>query len=30
VHGSVRIAAFLSLLAWMGAVIAGRWIGFLQ
>jgi hypothetical protein len=30
VHGSVRIVALLSLLAWMGAVIAGRWIGFLQ
>jgi hypothetical protein len=30
VHGSVRAAALLSLVAWMGAVVAGRWIGFLQ
>lgn len=29
-HGSVRAAALLSLLAWAGAVLAGRWIGFLQ
>ena len=30
VHGSVRVAALVSLLIWAGAVIAGRWIGFLQ
>ncbi len=30
VHWSVRAAALLSLVAWMGAVVAGRWIGFLQ
>lgn len=30
VHGSVRVAAAVSLLAWAGAVVAGRWIGFLQ
>jgi hypothetical protein len=30
VHPSVRLAAALSLLAWLGAVLAGRWIGFLQ
>jgi hypothetical protein len=26
---SARVAAFLSLVAWVGAVLAGRWIGFL-
>ncbi len=30
VHASVRLAAALSLIAWLGAVLAGRWIGFLQ
>ncbi len=30
IHLSVRLAAALSLLAWLGAVLAGRWIGFLQ
>jgi hypothetical protein len=30
VHGSVRAAAFVSLFTWLGAVVAGRWIGFLQ
>lgn len=30
VHGSVRAAAFVSLATWLGAVVAGRWIGFLQ
>jgi hypothetical protein len=30
VHSSVRIAAFVSLFVWLGAVVAGRWIGFLQ
>jgi hypothetical protein len=30
VHGSVRAAAVVSLLTWLGAVVAGRWIGFLQ
>lgn len=30
VHWSVRAAALLSLVAWLGAVVAGRWIGFLQ
>jgi hypothetical protein len=30
VHWSVRVAALLSLVAWMGGVVAGRWIGFLQ
>ncbi|GGG29523.1 hypothetical protein GCM10010964_16720 [Caldovatus sediminis] len=30
VHGSVRAAALVSLLVWVGAVVAGRWIGFLQ
>lgn len=30
VHGSVRAAALGSLLAWVAAVVAGRWIGFLQ
>ncbi len=29
-HASLRIAAVLSLLIWAGAVLAGRWIGFLQ
>lgn len=29
-HASVRIAAILSLLIWASAVMAGRWIGFLQ
>lgn len=28
-HGSVRMAALLSLTFWVGAVLAGRWIGFL-
>ena len=30
VHGSVRLTALLSLAIWAGAVLAGRWIGFLQ
>ena len=30
VHGSVRLGAALSLLIWAAAVLAGRWIGFLQ
>lgn len=30
VHRSVRAAALASLLVWPGAVIAGRWIGFLD
>jgi uncharacterized protein DUF6644 len=30
VHSSVRIAAFVSLFVWLGVVVAGRWIGFLQ
>jgi hypothetical protein len=30
VHGTVRISAVLSLALWVGAVVAGRWIGFLQ
>lgn len=30
VHGQLRVAALVSLLVWVGAVIAGRWIGFLQ
>ena len=30
VHGAVRASALLSLLAWVAAVVAGRWIGFLQ
>jgi hypothetical protein len=30
VHTSVQISASVSLLAWIGAVFAGRWIGFLQ
>jgi hypothetical protein len=29
-HLSVRLAALLSLALWAGAVLAGRWIGFLQ
>lgn len=29
-HLSIRLAALLSLLVWSGAVLAGRWIGFLQ
>jgi len=29
-HISVRLAALASLLIWAGAVLAGRWIGFLQ
>ena len=29
-HTSVRFAALISLLIWAGAVLAGRWIGFLQ
>jgi hypothetical protein len=28
--GAVRAGAVVSLLAWVGAVLAGRWIGFLQ
>ena len=28
--GAVRAAALVSLLAWPGALLAGRWIGFLQ
>ena len=27
---SVRAAAFASLLVWLGVVVAGRWIGFMQ
>jgi hypothetical protein len=27
---AVRAAAFISLVIWLGAVLAGRWIGFLQ
>lgn len=30
VPASVRAAALVSLLAWVGTVVAGRWIGFLQ
>ena len=30
VHPAVRGAALASLLAWAGAILAGRWIGFLQ
>lgn len=30
VDRSVRLLAFLSLAIWAGAVLAGRWIGFLQ
>jgi hypothetical protein len=30
VHGSVRLGALGSVLIWAGAVLAGRWIGFLQ
>ena len=30
IHGAVRAAALLSLLIWPAAVLAGRWIGFLQ
>jgi hypothetical protein len=30
VHGSVRAAALFSILIWAGAILAGRWIGFLQ
>ena len=30
VYASVRLAAIASLLIWAGAVLAGRWIGFLQ
>lgn len=29
-HASIRAGALLSLLIWAGAVLAGRWIGFLQ
>ncbi|WP_276200234.1 DUF2214 domain-containing protein [Chelatococcus sp. XZ-Ab1] len=29
VHPGVRAAAALSLVTWMGAIVAGRWIGFL-
>ena len=29
-HGAVRAAAGASLALWVGAVVAGRWIGFLQ
>ena len=29
-HPSIRLAALASLLAWVGAALAGRWIGFLQ
>jgi len=29
VHAGVRLAAALSLVTWIGAVVAGRWIGFL-
>ena len=28
-HGSVRLLATVSTLAWLGALVAGRWIGFL-
>lgn len=30
VLATVRAAALMSLLVWLGAVLAGRWIGFLQ
>lgn len=30
VPATVRAAALMSLLVWLGAVLAGRWIGFLQ
>jgi hypothetical protein len=30
IHSSVRAAATVSLLVWAGAILAGRWIGFLQ
>jgi hypothetical protein len=30
VSAAVRGAALVSMLAWLGAVLAGRWIGFLQ
>jgi len=30
VSGRLRLAALASLLIWIGAVVAGRWIGFLQ
>ncbi|MBR0644999.1 DUF2214 domain-containing protein [Plastoroseomonas hellenica] len=30
IHWSLRLSAAVSLLVWVGAVIAGRWIGFLQ
>jgi hypothetical protein len=29
-HGSLRGAGLVSLLCWLGAIVAGRWIGFLQ
>lgn len=29
-HVSLRLAALFSLLTWSGAILAGRWIGFLQ
>lgn len=29
-HPVLRAAALVSLLAWLGALLAGRWIGFLQ
>lgn len=29
-HGSVKVAAALSIAIWAAAVLAGRWIGFLQ
>jgi aryl carrier-like protein len=29
-HGSIRLAALVSLLAWLATVVAGRWIGFLD
>jgi hypothetical protein len=30
IHASIRAAAMFSLLVWAGAILAGRWIGFLQ
>ena len=30
IAASVRAAAFASLLVWLGVVVAGRWIGFMQ
>jgi hypothetical protein len=30
IHPTIRAAAMFSLLVWAGAILAGRWIGFLQ